>query len=88
MVIACIAAIVLAVLLSAVWVQARNRSAAVAAVLWLLYAVYELLMQARVLCSGECNIRVDLLLIYPVLVLFTSIALISAFNKLRRKGRT
>jgi hypothetical protein len=37
--------------------------------MWLLYAVYETGMQQRWLCSGECNIRVDLLLIYPLLIL-------------------
>lgn len=36
--------------------------------LWLAYAVYEWLMATRVLCSGECNIRVDLLLIAPLLL--------------------
>jgi hypothetical protein len=39
------------------------------AVLWGLYAAYETGMQQRWLCSGECNIRVDLLLIYPILLL-------------------
>ncbi|HEX7955190.1 MAG TPA: hypothetical protein VF523_19185 [Burkholderiales bacterium] len=43
----------------------------VTGVLWMLYGVYEFLMQARVLCSGECNIRVDLLLIYPFLLVYT-----------------
>lgn len=38
-----------------------------AGLLWLIYCLYEYGMKARVLCSGECNIRVDLLLIYPVL---------------------
>ncbi len=42
---------------------------ATASAAWLLYGAYEYLMYFRVLCSGECNIRVDLLLIYPVLVL-------------------
>ena len=37
-------------------------------VIWLSYSVYEFLMYKRVLCSGECNIRVDLLLIYPILI--------------------
>ena len=37
-------------------------------VLWALYAVYEYLMYTRVLCTGECNIRVDLMLIYPGLL--------------------
>jgi hypothetical protein len=45
----------------------RRRLVTLAAVAWGLYAVYEFLMQVRVLCSGECNIRVDLLGIYPVL---------------------
>ena len=35
----------------------------VAAVAWLLYTPYELAMHERWLCSGECNIRVDLLLL-------------------------
>jgi hypothetical protein len=39
------------------------------AVAWLLYAVYETSMQQRWLCSGECNIRIDLFLIAPLLLL-------------------
>src|SRR4026208_1773944 len=38
-------------------------------VMWVLYAAYETGMQQRWLCTGECNIRVDLLLIYPILPL-------------------
>ncbi len=38
-------------------------------------------MQIRVLCSGECNIRVDLLLIYPILLVY-SIAAIIRIGKL------
>lgn len=53
----------------------------VAAVLWLAYGVYESLMYARVLCTGECNIRVDLLLIYPLLLLITAAGIISASRK-------
>ena len=45
--------------------RARRRVAVGTGILWLLYAVYEYGMQRRWLCSGECNIRVDLLLIYP-----------------------
>jgi hypothetical protein len=40
----------------------------IAGLLWLIYAAYEYAMQRRWLCSGECNIRVDLLLIYPLLL--------------------
>lgn len=49
----------------------------IAAVLWLAYGVYESLMYARVLCTGECNIRIDLLLIYPILLLVTVAGIIS-----------
>ena len=38
-------------------------------VVWLLYALYEFGMKRRWLCSGECNIRVDLLVIYPALLI-------------------
>lgn len=39
----------------------------VAAVVWLLYAVYEYLVGSGVLCDANCNIRVDLILIWPIL---------------------
>jgi hypothetical protein len=54
-----------------------------AAVAWLLYGVYEYLMKYRVLCSGECNIRVDLLVIYPLLLII-SIAAIVKFARVPR----
>ncbi len=47
---------------------ARTRSATVVAGVWAGYAAYEYLMFRRVLCSGECNIRIDLLFIHPVLL--------------------
>jgi hypothetical protein len=46
-----------------------HRTAVGVGIVWLLYAVYETGMKRRWLCSGECNIRIDLLVIYPVLVL-------------------
>jgi hypothetical protein len=46
------------------------------AILWLGYAIYESLMKARVLCSGECNIRVDLLLITPLLWILSIAAVV------------
>jgi hypothetical protein len=68
------------------WRWRPDRSVLLAAVLWLLYAGYEYLMYARVLCSGECNIRVDLLLIYPVLVVATMVALARSARKGRRSA--
>ncbi|HEY7481342.1 MAG TPA: hypothetical protein VH680_12575 [Gemmatimonadales bacterium] len=49
--------------------RSHRRGAIGVGIMWLLYAVYETGMQQRWLCSGECNIRVDLLLIYPLLIL-------------------
>jgi mRNA-degrading endonuclease YafQ of YafQ-DinJ toxin-antitoxin module len=56
-----------------------SRTATVVGCLWLLYSAYELGMKQRWLCSGECNIRIDLLLIYPVLLLAAAVAVVSLF---------
>lgn len=52
----------------------------ITAILWLLYAVYEMAMKRRILCTGECNIRVDLLLLYPLLLLLSIAAAVSGFR--------
>lgn len=60
----------------------RGRRAVVGVgVVWLLYSVYELGMQRRWLCSGECNIRIDLLVIYPVLLIGLVVAAISLLRR-------
>ena len=53
--------------------------------LWLLYGLYEKRVQDT--CTGECNIRVDLLLIYPVLAILSigSIASLVRREPRRRK---
>ena len=48
--------------------RAHRRVPAGAGLAWLLYGLYEFGMKQRWLCSGECNIRIDLLLIYPLLL--------------------
>jgi hypothetical protein len=48
-------------------------------VAWLLYAAYEVGMKQRWLCTGECNIRIDLLAIYPLLLLALAAAAVSLF---------
>ena len=62
-------ALVVAGLLTVLWRWCRSRIALIASVAWAGYAGYEYLMLMRVLCTGECNIRVDLLLVYPLLLL-------------------
>ena len=63
----------------------RRRLVLVAGVTWLLYALYEYGMKRRVLCSGECDIRVDLLVIYPALLLLSAVALVALVWPSRRR---
>ena len=74
-----------AVLFFALFLISRVRLISVTAILWLAYLVYEGAMKSRLLCSGDCNIRVDLLLMYPVLIA-ASIASLVAFAVSVRKG--
>jgi hypothetical protein len=55
----------------------RRRTAIGAGIVWVLYFAYETGMQRRWLCSGECNIRVDLLLIYPLLLILSVAAAVN-----------
>ena len=47
----------------------------ITSITWLAYFAYEQAMRLRILCSGECNIRVDLLLLYPALAALSAVAL-------------
>ena len=79
-------ALVASVLFGVVYWKTRVGGAAVAGALWLLYFLYEEGMRRRILCSGECNIRVDLLLIYPVLLGVSIAAIIVTRRRARRQG--
>ena len=59
----------------------HSRFALVTGLVWIAYALYEADMYARILCSGECNIRIDLLLIYPILALLTVAAIVTVFSR-------
>ena len=63
----------------------KARVILVTAILWLAYVPYEYAMKLRLLCSGECNIRVDLLLIYTVLVAMSLVST-GVFAANRRKA--
>jgi hypothetical protein len=62
----------------------RARLILVSSLLWLAYLPYEYAMKLRLLCAGECNIRVDLLAIYPVLLL-ASLASVVVFVMRRKR---
>ena len=59
------------------YIKCRKWSCLTAALLWLVYTPYELGMYFRILCSGECNIRIDLFLIYPPLLLISLWAIVT-----------
>ena len=65
----------ISLLLFLYWIS-KKRFVLFTAILWLAYLPYEYAMKYRILCSGECNIRIDLLLLYPLLMVTTVAALI------------
>lgn len=71
---------------AALTLRSRSRITTLTAALWVLYAAYEAAMARRILCSGECNIRVDLLLIYAILGALSVTAIVIALRGLRRSG--
>ena len=64
----------------------RRRTAMAAGGLWLLYGLYETGIRVRWLCSGECNIRVDLLLLYPFLLVATIAGAVSLLRRRKAPG--
>ena len=76
-------ALMVAVAFVALGLWRRARPAWVAAVMWLAYAGYEAMMVLRIWCSGECNIRVDLLLFIPVLLWVSIVALVKTARQPR-----
>ncbi len=66
----------------------RRKACLLAGLLWLLPVPYELAIQAN--CTGECNIRIDLLLVLPLELLVLgamSGAAFRAFSAHRRDKR-
>src|ERR1044072_7731207 len=59
-------AVAMAVILLVGGSQRPRLGVFVAAILWLLYAYYAYLIVTGVLCDEKCNIRVDLVLFFPV----------------------
>ena len=70
-------ALVPAALFGLLYFRSRRLVVLVATLAWLAYFPYEYAMKLRILCTGECNIRVDLLLFYPILALLSALAIIA-----------
>jgi hypothetical protein len=83
-----LAALVPALLSLIGWESVRRRAAFYAGLAWLLYTVYEVGMQRRWLCSGECNIRVDLIFVYAVLGLFSLAGIVAMASGAQKEGKS
>ncbi len=81
-----LAAFVPAVIFGGLYFVNRRVGILVAALCWAGYATLETLNKARITCSGECNIRVDLLVIYPVLWIVSILAVVLLFFPRKRRG--
>ena len=63
----------------------KSRTALVVAAIWLLYSAYEYAMKYRIMCSGECNIRIDLLALYPLLLVASVVGMVAIVLKVFRR---
>ena len=76
-----------AALFAVLFAVSKSRPVLIAGLLWLAYCPYEYAMKFRILCSGECNIRIDLLVLYPVLILVSLAGLVMFATAVWRRGR-
>ncbi len=65
-----------AIVFGFLYFKSKSKTILVTTALWVIYAIYEELHLLRIVCSGECNIRTDLFLFYPVLIVVSIIALV------------
>ncbi|MEY2664367.1 MAG: hypothetical protein RIT04_175 [Candidatus Parcubacteria bacterium] len=73
-----------AIIFGTFYFKSKNKLVLATTVLWIVYAIYEELHLLRILCSGECNMRIDLLVIYPVLFIVSAIALVIEIRNITR----
>lgn len=77
--------VALALLFATAWLYSRGVIARAAVLLWLGFVPYELWYRAN--CTGECNIRADLVLLLPVLLVVSLTAVVSVIHKALRKRK-
>ncbi len=80
-------ALVAGIVFIRMYLMMKSRASLVAGVAWVLYFIYESLIKAGIWCEGECNIRVDLLLLYPLLLLISLVAIFLYYRK-KAAGRS
>jgi hypothetical protein len=80
----------MAALVALAWLS-RSRIATGVAIAWAVYLVYETMRYFEILCIGDCHMRLELAVIYPLLLLGSVVAMVaavvnSASRILRRQG--
>jgi len=68
----------------ALFAASRKLLVLTAAAAWLAYLPYEYAMKLRLLCSGDCNIRLDLVVLYPALLIVSLVGLAVSARALAR----
>ncbi len=80
-----ILALVPSTVFTVMYLHCRSLPILLAALAWMAYFAYEQAIKIRLICSGECNIRVDLLLFYPLLLLLSILAVVAYFKAWRQR---
>jgi len=75
----------LALLFATAWLYLRGIIVQAAVLLWIGFVPYELWYRAN--CTGECNIRADLVLLLPVLLVVSLAAIVSVVHRVLRKRK-
>ena len=75
----------LALLFATAWLYSRGIIVRAAVLLWIGFIPYELWYRAN--CTGECNIRADLVLLLPVLLVVSLAAIVSVVHRVLRKRK-
>ena len=74
-------ALLLGAAFAGLYFRGRQRTVLAAALLWTAYGTYETAIRLQFICPEGCNIRVDLLLIYPLLAIVSILALVVFFRR-------
>ena len=74
-------ALLLGAAFAGLYFRGRQRTVLAAALLWTAYGTYETAIRLQLICPEGCNIRVDLLLIYPLLAIVSILALVVFFRR-------
>ncbi len=78
-------ALALTQLFATAWLYSRGIIVQAAVLLWIGFVPYEIWYRAN--CTGECNIRADLVLLLPVLLVVSLAAMVSVVHRVLRKRK-